>query len=237
MLKYLVVAVAAVAFFQVQPATAQHWHEYGHGAHHRDDHGHYYGYHHRSHHYDHDDTYTYRSRAAIALGYVDMPLNQHHGAADVYCPNDFGCPSQHNQPAFGGLSQQNPPYQDAPYLGAPRQHEVPNGMAGSVGSYNDHGHHANDGHNPGDHSHDGHEHGLVNPSPENPAVTFETPDRQPMTAPTLPNRNTAPELPRYQAPRDRPAQPSSPSTDDRPIRMDGPPPTLTALSSLADAVS
>ena len=64
--------------------------------------------------------------------------------------------------------------------------------------------------------HDGHLHDQVNPNLQDHAATFGTPDRQPMTAPTLPNRNAVPELPRYEAPRDRPAQPSSPPTNKRP---------------------
>ena len=242
--KHAVVALAAfafAAFSQMQPAIAQHWRGDGHGLQHHTDHGHFHGHYQGSHNYVHDYSYNYQDshhgHAPIALGYIDMPLNQYHSNNSVYCPDDVGCPLQYNQPPLDGLSQQNPPYQDAPYLDAPRQYEVPNGAAGSVGSYNDRGHHANDGHDHGDHSHDGHSHGPVNPSPRNPAVTFGTPDRQPMTAPTLPNRNAVPELPRYKAPRDRPAQPSSPPTNDGPIRMDGPPPSLTALGSPSLAVS
>ncbi|WP_417747227.1 hypothetical protein [Rosistilla oblonga] len=234
--KHAVTALAAfaiVAFFQIQPATAQHWDGYGHGTHHHTDYGHFHGHYQGGHHYAHDSYHyqdSYHDHAPIALGYVDMPLNQFHSNNSVYCPDDVGCPLQYNQPAQGGLSQQNPPYQDAPYLAAPRQYEIPNGLADSVGSYDDQVH-PNDGHDHGDHSHDGHSHGTVNPSPRNPAVTFGTPDRQPMTAPTLPDLNAVPELPRYETPRDRPAQPSSPPTNDGPIRMDGPPPSLTTLFS------
>ncbi len=231
-----IATLVIVAVFQLQPATAQHWHGHGYGAYHHSDHEHFHGHYHDSHysvqdnfHYYHD---SYDGHEPIALGYVDMPLNQYHGnSSSVYCPDDVGCPLQYNQPALGGLSQPNPPYQDAPYLGAPRQYQIPSGAAGSVGSYNDHGHHDNDGHDHGDHSHDGHSHGPMNPSLQNRGNTFASPDRQPMTVPTLPNRNLVPQPPRFNPPSNRHTPPSDAPTNHDPIRMDGPPPSLTSIVS------
>ncbi|MEZ6092141.1 MAG: hypothetical protein R3C05_29885 [Pirellulaceae bacterium] len=231
-----IAAFATVAIFQIQPVTAQHWHGHGHGVDHHNGHGHFHGHYYDDHYSVHDYSYdypdSYHGHAPIAHGYVDIPLNRLHGEADMYCPDDVGCPLEYYQPAFGGFSQPISPYLDAPYFGAPRQNQIPNGVAG-----NEHGHHANDGHDHGDHSHDGHSHGPVNPNSQDPAATFGTPDRQPMTAPTLPNRNEVPDRPRYETPRDCPAPPSSPPTDDGPIRMDGPPPSVTALRSPSLTVS
>ena len=146
------------------------------------------------------------------LAYVDSL------GGDYDCPNSSYCPQAANE--YGQ------PYAPEPLRSQPNEYAY-----GPTHGLNDSSHvgHDHSGHDHGNHSHDGQSHGPVNPNSQDPASTLGTPDRQPMAAPSLPNRNTVSEFPRYETPRDRPTQPSSPPTSDGPIQMDGPPPSLTVL--------
>ncbi|WDQ17078.1 hypothetical protein [Rhodopirellula sp. P2] len=249
--KPFVVAIAAfaiVAFFQIQLATAQHWHGHGHGTYHHSDHASIHDHSNGGCPYDashHSDDYSYdynHAHAPITLGYGDIRLNQVHGDTSVYCPAHSGCPLQYDQPVYGRLPGPMPRYRDVPYRDAPRQNGFPNGSLDSNHNHShDHDGNSHDGHDHSDHSHDGHSHAPLNPNGQT-ALPFRTPDRQPMEAPTLPNRNAVPPPPRFNAPSNRQAPSSNPPTNapptnNGPIRMDGPPPSLTTLSKPIQSVS
>ncbi len=207
----------------------QHHAQYNHGPHHGG-HGYHNDYHGGYHATDyltypnhppayHPPAYMYAAPVYDEPAYVDSL------GSDYDCPNSGYCPQ-----AANGVGQQ---YAVVPSHTQQDDHAYGRSPGLNELSHDGHDHSglANDGHEHGDHSHDGHSHGPVNPSLQNPAVTFGAPDRQRMTAPTLPNRNSVPQPPRFNAPSNHQAPSSIPPSNDGPIRMDGPPPSLTTLVS------
>ncbi|TWT51429.1 hypothetical protein Pla22_42070 [Rubripirellula amarantea] len=227
-----IIAVAClVAACSAQPTFAQHFHAY-HGHHHLD-HGHEHVYHYGSHHgtdrfHEHND--YQHGHAPHSLRYVDLPVpdvysvpiagssfDQGYSNFDTVCPNAVACPLQYQNPA-----PLAPMYQPrTPYAAIPNQRSIPNDHMNP----NDHAGHDHSEHAHSDHSHDGHKHENPSLPPSNLPGTFDGPDRQPMTAPTLPNRG------RLSEPPIRGSVPRTPETNNGSIRMNEPPPPSLTFSA------
>ncbi|WP_345327541.1 hypothetical protein [Novipirellula rosea] len=204
----------------------QHHAHYDHGPHHGG-HGYHNDYHGGYHATDyltypnHPPAYVYAAPVHDEPAYVDSL------AGDYYCPDSGYCPQ-----AANGFGQHY-----APMPSQNQQDDYAYGRSPGLNELSHDGHDhsgvAHDSHDHGDHSHghEGHSHGPASQSLQNRGNTFASPDRQPMTVPTLPNRNLVPQPPRFNPPSNRQTPPSDAPTNDDPIRMDGPPPSLTSIVS------
>lgn len=221
-------------------ASAQYYghHDYGHHGHSREllrHDAHYnqglnhsgYGYNNHYHAgYHASDHLTYPVRPltdAYAAPAYDEPVCVDLLARDYYCPNSGHCPQSAN-----GVGQQYATVPSQPQLG-----EYGDGQSSGFYDRPRSGQvypaPAHTGHDHGDHSHDGHSHGPVNPSLRSPINPFRTPDHQPMTTPTIPDRNPVQQPPSFIAPSEGQSAPSTTTTNDGPIQIDGLPPSLTNL--------
>ncbi len=225
--------LAATGF--AQPAFAQHYHGHHHLGH---GHGHGHEYHYSGDHYSesfHKYGDYHHGHLPHSLHYLESPVldvypslipgstfNQGYGNFDTVCPNEIACPLQYQTPP--PLAS---PYQPTtPYAVIPNQRSIPyDQMNPDDPAGHDHSDHDHGNHDHSDHSHDGHDHGSPSLPPSNLPGTFDSPDRHPMTTPTLPERE------RLSEPPARNAVPDVPETNNGSIRMNEPPPpslTLTA---------